>query len=46
MRVEVIETMSSLERLEQDWNAVYDSDPDAQLFLSFAWLAGWLRIDR
>lgn len=42
MRVEVIETMPSFERLERDWNAVYDADPDAQLFLSFRWLAGWL----
>lgn len=42
MRIEVIESMSSFERLEQDWNAVYDSDPDAQLFLSHKWLAGWL----
>ena len=42
MRVEVIETMPSLERLEQDWNAVYDADPDAQLFLSHRWLTGWL----
>ena len=42
MRVEVIETMPSFERLEQDWNAVYDVDPDAQLFLSHSWLSGWL----
>ena len=42
MRIEVIETMSSFERLEQDWHAVYDADPDAQLFLSFRWLASWL----
>jgi len=43
VRVEVIETMPSFEGLEQDWNAVYDADPDAQLFLSFQWLAGWLK---
>ena len=42
MRVEVIETMPSFERLEQDWNAVYDADPDAQLFLSHRWLTNWL----
>lgn len=42
MRVEIIETMASFERLERDWNAVYEADPDAQLFLSFNWLAGWL----
>ena len=43
MQVEVIETMPSFERLEQDWNAVYDADPDAQLFLSFKWLTDWLQ---
>jgi CelD/BcsL family acetyltransferase involved in cellulose biosynthesis len=42
VRVEVIETMPSLQRLEQDWNAIYDADPDAQLFLSFTWLTAWL----
>lgn len=42
MRVEVIETMPSFERLEQNWNAVYDADPDAQLFLSHRWLSSWL----
>jgi len=42
VRVEVIETILSFERLEQDWNAVYDADPDAQFFLSHRWLSGWL----
>src|SRR5215468_1644249 len=35
--------MPSFERLEQDWNAVYDADPDAQFFISYNWLAGWLQ---
>jgi CelD/BcsL family acetyltransferase involved in cellulose biosynthesis len=43
MRVEVIETLSAFNRLEQDWNALYDADPDAQLFMSWQWLSGWLR---
>ncbi len=42
MRVEVIETLSAFNRLEQDWNGVYDADPDAQLFMSWQWLSGWL----
>lgn len=39
MHIEVIETLASFNRLEENWNAVYDQDPDAQLFLSFRWLS-------
>ena len=42
MHIEVIETLASFNRLEENWNAVYDQDPDAQLFLSFRWLSVWL----
>ncbi|WFU15364.1 GNAT family N-acetyltransferase [Bradyrhizobium sp. CB3481] len=34
--------MPQLARLEDDWNAVYDADDDAQIFLSWKWLSGWL----
>src|ERR1700738_2875332 len=34
--------MPSLIGLEDNWNAVYDSDPEAQIFLSWKWLSGWL----
>ena len=39
MHIEVIETLASFNRLEENWNVVYDQDPDAQLFLSFRWLS-------
>src|SRR6266403_5586111 len=42
VHIEVIETLASFNRLEENWNAVYDQDPDAQLFLSFKWLSVWL----
>ena len=42
MRIDVIDTMPALVRLEQNWNAVYDGDPDARLFLSWEWLSGWI----
>lgn len=42
MQVDIIETMPEFARLEDNWNAVYDADPDAQLFLSWKWLSGWL----
>ncbi|CAN5432332.1 GNAT family N-acetyltransferase [soil metagenome] len=43
MRIEVIDTLADFAKLEDNWNAVYDADPDAQLFMSWKWLSGWLR---
>lgn len=42
MRVDIIDTIPALLRLEDNWNAVYDSDPDARFFLSWKWLSGWI----
>jgi CelD/BcsL family acetyltransferase involved in cellulose biosynthesis len=43
MRIEAITTMQTLERLRQDWDAVYDSDGEAQFFLSWPWMSNRLR---
>lgn len=43
MRIEVIDTFTDLAKVEDNWNAIYDADPDAQLFMSWKWLSGWLR---
>ena len=43
MHIDVIETLEGFDRLEANWNGVYDADPDAHLFLSWTWLSGWLR---
>lgn len=42
MRVDIIDTIPALRGLEDNWNAVYDSDPDARIFLSWKWLSGWI----
>src|SRR5262245_1448214 len=42
MRVDVIDTAEKLAALEANWNAVYDADPEAHFFLSFAWMSKWL----
>ena len=42
MHIDIIETSSSLASLEDNWNAVYDADDEAQIFLSWKWLNGWL----
>ena len=42
MHIDIIETSPSLAKLEDNWNAVYDADDEAQIFLSWQWLSGWL----
>ena len=42
MHIDIIEDLPSLAKLEDNWNAVYDEDPEAQIFLSWKWLHGWL----
>ncbi|MEZ5669576.1 MAG: GNAT family N-acetyltransferase [Alphaproteobacteria bacterium] len=44
MQIEVIDTTDRLTACERDWNAVYDADPEAQVFLSWTWMANWLAI--
>jgi len=42
VHIDIIETLPSLAELEDNWNAVYDADDEAQIFLSWQWLSGWL----
>jgi CelD/BcsL family acetyltransferase involved in cellulose biosynthesis len=42
MRVDVIDDFESLCELRGQWEAVYDADPEAQLFLSWMWMSKWL----
>ncbi len=42
MHIDIIETLPSLAKIEDNWNAVYDADDEAQIFLSWRWLSGWL----
>jgi len=42
VHIDIIETLPSLAKIEDNWNAVYDADPEAQIFLSWKWLSGWL----
>jgi len=44
MHIDVIDTMPSLVRIEADWNAAYDADPDANVFLSWKWMRDWLSL--
>ena len=42
MHIDIIEDLPSLARLEDNWNAVYDADDEAQVFLSWKFLSGFL----
>ena len=42
MKVDIIEGPAAFCRLRDDWEAVYDADPDAHYFLSWQWLASYL----
>jgi hypothetical protein len=44
MHIETIDDPAGLTRVEDAWNAVYDADPDAQVFLSWKWLSAWLTL--
>jgi tetratricopeptide (TPR) repeat protein len=42
MLIDVIDDFASFERLKPDWDDIYDADPDAQIFLSWAWMSQWI----
>jgi len=42
VHIDIIETLPSLAELEDNWNAVYDADDEAQIFLSWKFLSGFL----
>ena len=42
MRVDIIEDFEIFAQLKDNWHALYDADPEAQLFLSWEWMSRWL----
>lgn len=41
MHVDVITSRDALLRIRSNWDAVYQADPEAQLYMSWTWIAGW-----
>lgn len=39
VHVDLIERYQDFLALREAWDAVYDADPDAQVFLSWRWMA-------
>jgi len=42
MYLEVIDKLEALSKLKENWERVYDQDPDSHFFISFSWLSSWL----
>lgn len=42
MHIDVIDDFSSITGLREQWDAVYDADPEAQFFLSSTWVFRWM----
>ena len=43
MQVDVITDVETLAKLQQDWERLYKADPEAQFFVSWAWLVPYMR---
>ncbi|GAA6619430.1 tetratricopeptide repeat protein [Scytonema sp. NUACC26] len=42
MQIDIIEDDETFEKIRNNWDFVYAADPQAQFFLSWVWLSGWL----
>ena len=43
MKIDIIDDFVSLQKIKANWDYVYKNDPQAQFFLSWEWLSGWLQ---
>ena len=41
LQVERINNLSSFEAIRDDWEHLYKSDPNSQVYTSWLWLYGW-----
>ena len=44
MQIDIIDNFETLKKIQKNWNSVYAADPQAQFFLSWVWLSGWLEM--
>ena len=41
MFIDVIDNLEDFKRVKDNWDTVYEADPEAQFFLSWTWLSQW-----
>ncbi|MEG4813327.1 GNAT family N-acetyltransferase [Microcoleus sp. K5-D4] len=44
MQIEKIDNFETFNKIRENWNSVYAADHQAQFFLSWIWLSGWLQM--
>ena len=44
MQIDKIDRLSAFKQVRENWDDVYEADPQAHFFLSWIWLLGWLPI--
>ena len=42
MQISVINKIEQFEKLKEDWEAVYSTDPNTTIFVSWGWIRGWI----
>ncbi|MUG93682.1 tetratricopeptide repeat protein [Scytonema sp. UIC 10036] len=42
MQIDTIDDLETFKKIRENWDFVYAADPQAQFFLSWVWLSGWL----
>lgn len=42
MLIDVVDNLEAFAKLRENWESTYEADPDAQFFLSWAWMSKWL----
>ena len=44
MQIEKIDNFETFKKIRENWDSVYAGDHQAQFFLSWIWLSGWLQM--
>ncbi len=44
MQINLIDDFETFKEIRKNWDFVYEADPQAQFFLSWVWLSGWLKM--
>ena len=42
MQISVINKIEQFEKLKEDWEAVYSTDPNTTIYVSWGWIRGWI----
>ncbi len=46
MQINLIDNFETFKEIRKNWDFVYEADPQAQFFLSWVWLSGWLKMGK